>query len=44
MAESADAYSDFIFLLISGEEHKAGRIGKIKKKKEEKKENGAGGA
>lgn len=27
MAERADVYSDFVFLLISGEGHKAGRIG-----------------
>lgn len=37
MAERADVYSDFVFLLISGEGHKAGRIG-IKKKKKRRKE------
>lgn len=37
MAESADVYSDFVFLLIPGEERKAGRTREILKRRKERK-------
>lgn len=39
MAESADVYGDFVFLFISGEKRKVGRIEKIKKKEKKEKES-----